>query len=75
MTIGEHGFAFDPFQSTAVISGDIDDNGRLSGKLLREGPERRGLSIAFNGMATARDAIDGTLQSGRCRWRVTLHRG
>jgi hypothetical protein len=75
MTIGPRGFAFDPFQSTAVISGDVTDDGHLSGKLVRQGPDRRDLAIAFDGMATARDAIDGTLQSGRCRWRVTLHRG
>jgi hypothetical protein len=26
-------------------------------------------------MAAGSDAISGTLQSGRCHWTVTLHRG
>jgi hypothetical protein len=26
-------------------------------------------------MAVGNDAINGTLQSGRCRWTVTLRRG
>jgi hypothetical protein len=75
MTIGAHGFAFDPFQSTAVLSGDVSDDGHLSGKLVRQGPDRRDLSLAFDGAATGHGAINGTLQSGRCRWKVTLHRG
>jgi hypothetical protein len=75
MTIGEHGFALDPFQSTSVLSGNVTGDGHLSGKLVREGPDRRDLSLAFDGAAIARDTIDGTLQSGRCRWKVTLHRG
>jgi hypothetical protein len=75
MTIGPKGFAFDPFQGTTVLSGDVAEDGRLTGKLVRTGPDHRDLSIAFDGMTTGDRAIEGTLQSGRCRWKVTLHRG
>jgi hypothetical protein len=75
MSIGEGGFGLDPFQSTAVIRGTVSDDGHLGGKLVRQGTGHQDLSIAFEGMATGSDAISGTLQSGRCRWTVTLHRG
>ncbi|HEY7579427.1 MAG TPA: hypothetical protein VH855_17675 [Acetobacteraceae bacterium] len=75
MTIGERGFAFDPFQSTAVVHGDVADDGHLKGKLVRAGPDHRDLSIAFDAVASTPDAIDGMLQSGRCRWTVELRRG
>jgi hypothetical protein len=75
MTIGERGFGLDPFQSTAVIRGEVGNDGHLSGSLIRQGAEHQNLSIAFEGMAAGSDAISGTLQSGRCRWTVTLHRG
>ena len=75
MTIGPQGFAFDPFQSTTVLNGNVTVDGHLAGRLVRQGPDHRDLSIAFNGVTTARDAIGGTLQSGRCHWKVTLHRG
>jgi hypothetical protein len=75
MSIGESGFGLDPFQSTAVIRGTVSDGNHLSGKLVRHDAEHQDLSIAFEGMATGSDAISGTLQSGRCRWTVTLHRG
>jgi hypothetical protein len=75
MTIGERGFAFDPFQSTQVVHGDIDENNQLVGKLVRAGPERQDLSLAFAGTAATADVIEGSLQSGRCRWTVRLHRG
>jgi hypothetical protein len=75
MSIGEGGFGLDPFQSTAVIRGTVSDDDRLSGKLVRQGAGHQDLSIGFEGMATGSDTISGTLQSGRCRWAVTLHRG
>jgi hypothetical protein len=75
MTIGEHGFAFDPFQSVVVVHGDLADDGRLTGKLARVGPDHRDLSIVFDAAASPHNTIDGMLVSGRCRWRVALHRG
>lgn len=75
MTIGEHGFAFDPFQSTQVIRGDIGERNQLFGKLALTGPEHQDLSLVFAGTAATADAIEGSLQSGRCHWTVTLHRG
>jgi hypothetical protein len=75
MTIGEGGFGLDPFQSTTVINGEVSDDGRLAGKLVRQGADHHEVSITFEGKAVASDAISGTLQSGRCRWTVTLHRG
>jgi hypothetical protein len=75
MSIGEKGFGFDPFQSTTVIQGTVSSDGHFSGKLARQGAEHQNLSIGFEATATGSDAIDGTLQSGRCHWTVTLHRG
>lgn len=75
MTIGEHGFALDPFQGAAVIRGDVSEDSRLVGKLVRTGPGHQDLSVIFEGKASTADTIDGLLQSGRCRWTVTLHRG
>ena len=75
MTIGEHGFAFDPFQGVEVVRGDVARNGHLVGKLVRTGPGNQDLTITFEGTAATADAIDGLLQSGRCRWTVSLHRG
>ncbi len=75
MTIGEHGFAFDPFQGAEVVRGDVARNSRLVGKLVRTGPGHQDLSITFEGTASTTDTIDGLLQSGRCRWTVALHRG
>ena len=75
MTIGEDGFGFDPFSSTAVINGGVAADGHLSGTLVREGADHRKLSLGFEGMASEPGTITGVLQSGRCRWSVTLHRG
>jgi hypothetical protein len=75
MSIGEGGFGLDPFGSTAVIRGTISSDGHLSGALVRQGAEHQVLSITFEGAAAGSGAISGTLQSGRCRWTVTLHRG
>lgn len=75
MTIGEHGFALDPFQGAEVVRGDVTKDGRLVGKLVRTGPGHQDLSVTFEGTASKVNTIDGLLQSGRCRWTVTLHRG
>jgi hypothetical protein len=75
MSIGKSGFGLDPFQSTTVIYGKIDEEGRLSGRLNRLSAEHQDLSIVFEGRATGSDAISGTLESGRCHWTMTLHRG
>jgi hypothetical protein len=78
MTIGARGFGFDPFQSTTVINGEVSDGGRLVGNLVRQGADHHDISISFEGNASddaGRTAISGILQSGRCRWTVTLHRG
>ncbi len=75
MSIGGTGFGLDPFQSTTIIRGEVGDDGRLVGRLVRHGPDHHDLSIAFEGSATGSAAISGTLQSGRCRWTVTLRRG
>ncbi len=75
MTIGEHGFAFDPFQGAEVVRGDVGKDSRLVGKLVRAGPGRQDLSITFEGKASTSDTIQGLMQSGRCRWTVALHRG
>jgi hypothetical protein len=75
MSIGEKTFGFDPFQSTSVIDGNISPDGHLNGRLDRQSGNHQDLSITFMGNAAAKGTIDGTLQSGRCRWTVTLHRG
>ncbi len=74
LSIGEDGFGFDPFQSTTIIHGRIDD-GHLRGTLVRQGADHREVSIAFQAVASTSDQINGTLQSGRCRWTVMLRRG
>ena len=77
MSIGAKGLGFDPFQSTTVIQGVVDKDGHLIGNLTRQGADRHDLSVSFEGSAsmTGAEAIDGTLVSGRCRWKVTLRRG
>jgi hypothetical protein len=74
MSIGSKGFGFDPFQSTAVVQGDVED-GHLSGRLVRQGSQHQDLSLAFDGATQGSDTITGTLISGRCHWHVTLRRG
>jgi hypothetical protein len=75
MSIGGKGFGFDPFQSTTVIQGDVGTDGRMIGSLTRLGSDHQNLSITFEGGASGSDTISGTLQSGRCHWTVTMHRG
>jgi hypothetical protein len=54
MTIGKKGFGLDPFQSTAVIHGEVGDDGHLHGSLIRQGGDHQDLSIGFEGMAPDR---------------------
>jgi len=75
MTIGEKGFGFDPFASTVVIQGKLDPAGHLSGTLIREGGNHQQVAISFNAAASDPNTIQGTIQSNRCQWTVTLHRG
>jgi hypothetical protein len=79
MSIGEKGFAFDPFQSTTVIQGAVGKDGHLTATLTRQGGDHQNLSVRFEGTASGAgsesETIDGTLVSGRCHWKVTLHRG
>ncbi len=79
MSIGDKGFAFDPFQSTTVIQGAVGKDGRLTGNMTRQGGDRQNLSVSFEGAASGAgseaETIDGALASGRCHWKVTLHRG
>ena len=79
MSIGPKTFAFDPFQSTTVIQGDIDPAGHLRGALGRAGPGHDEIGIEFIGSGQRAvdgvETINGTLSSGRCEWTVSLHRG
>jgi hypothetical protein len=79
MSIGDKGFAFDPFQSTTVIQGAVGKDSRLSGNLTRQGGDHQNLLVSFDGSVSGTgsetEAIEGTLVSGRCHWKVTLHRG
>ncbi len=79
MSIGEKGFALDPFPSTTVMQGAVGKDGRLTGNMTRPGGNRQTLSVSFEGSVSGAgseaEAIDGTLESGRCHWKVTLHRG
>jgi hypothetical protein len=75
MTIGVKNFGFDPFQGTTVIQGEVDKDRILKGTFARQGGEHQNLSITFEGSSSDSATINGTLQSGRCHWMVTLHRG
>jgi hypothetical protein len=79
MSIGGKGFGFDPFQSTTVINGAVSKDGRLVGNLVRQGSDHRDFSVSFEGAVREEgsepEVINGTVASGRCRWKVTLHRG
>ncbi len=75
LTIGEKAFAFDPFQSTTVIRGEVGKDGHLNGSMIRQGGEHQNLTISFEGSASESGTLGGTIQSGRCQWKVALHRG
>ena len=78
MRIGGNTFAFDPFESTTIINGNVEGD-VLKGSLTRIGGGHRQLSITFEGHArTGPDrekAIEGVLASGHCVWQVVLARG
>lgn len=78
MTIGGDSFGFDPFQSTSVIKGTVQDGNHLLGILNRPGGNKQALAIALDARAApaadGRKEIAGSLISGRCIWRVTLRR-
>lgn len=80
MSIGVDGaFAIDPFASTLVIRGKRDPDGHYRGVLHRVDPNGQTLSLTFEGLAvdtsSHASAILGTIETGPCRWSVTLHRG
>ena len=78
MSVSRDKFAFDPFQSTAIIHGSVVER-RLTGRLERIGGEHRVSIIELEAEAkTGSDGsrfIQGELKSGSCRWRVELHPG
>jgi hypothetical protein len=78
MSIGGGEFAFDPFQSTAVLRGKIDPAGSLSGQVVRPAPGNQPVMMGFLGQVQRTEDIEsiaGMLRSGRCHWSVTLRRG
>jgi len=79
MSVGSKTFGFDPFEGTEVIQGDVTADGRLKGTLQRQGGDHQNLSLSFeadsSGSTSAAPTISGKLDSGRCQWTVTLHRG
>jgi hypothetical protein len=75
MSIGQKGFGFDPFVSTVVIRGEVREDGHLRGSTVHHSADHQDVALDFEGFAARPDQIDGTLQSGRCSWTVTLHRG
>ena len=75
LSIGPKGFGFDPFQSTLTIQGEVSEDGHLHGSASRRGADHQELTITFDGSATRPGLIEGSLQSGRCRWAVDLRRG
>jgi hypothetical protein len=78
MSVGSNTFAFDPFQSTAVLQGKIGPAGDLSGEAVRPTTGNESISIGFLGRIQrlgGPERIVGTLISGRCHWSVTLLRG
>ena len=82
MTVSAHGFAFDPFGSTFVITGTVSEAGALQGTLKRvlsaEGAKHVERSLTFTGNGQQPESgearIVGQLASGRCTWRVALQR-
>ncbi len=78
MRIGGNTFAFDPFESTTIINGEVE-GAELKGVLTRVGGGHRTLSMTFTGRAntetSSRDVIEGVLSSGNCAWQVMLTRG
>ncbi len=78
MSIGTRTFAFDPFQSTGVIRGDVSPSGDFSGNAVRPVPGSTSITMDFVGRLQQAEGVErivGTLTSGRCHWTVTLLRG
>jgi hypothetical protein len=78
MSVGSKTFAFDPFQSTAVLQGKIGPAGDLFGEAVRPISGNRSITIGFLGRIQPPDGVErivGTLTSGRCHWSVVLLRG
>jgi hypothetical protein len=78
MSIGDSTFAFDPFQSTAVLSGKIGPTGDLQGEAVRPVHGNKPVTMGFLGRVQQSEGLErigGTLTSGRCHWSVTLRRG
>jgi hypothetical protein len=79
LTVGPQDFAFDPFQSTTVISGQVGPDHRLAGTLTRLGGQHQTLTISFDAGpqvdATGKETIAGSVVSGRCTWSMALTRG
>ena len=78
MSIDRSTFAFDPFQSTAVMSGKIGPAGDLTGEAVRPAPGNRSVTIDFVGrveQSEGAERVVGSLTSGRCHWSVMLLRG
>ncbi len=78
MSIGSGTFAFDPFQSTAVLQGKIGPAGDLMGEVVRPVPGSKPITMGFLGRIQHSEGVErivGTLTSGRCHWSVTLRRG
>lgn len=78
MSIGSDTFAFDPFQSTAVLRGKVGSAGDLVGKATRPVLAGSSITMEFLGRVTRSESderIVGTLISGRCHWSVILFRG
>jgi hypothetical protein len=77
MRLNSKEFAFDPFGSTMVIQGKVEED-HLEGSSTMAAPGQKGITTQFTGTIThsANEpaAIQGTMTSGQCTWRVTLHR-
>lgn len=78
MSASRDKFAFDPFQSTTIIHGDVV-KGRLTGRLERIGGDHRVSAIELDAQATTgsdgNQSIQGELKSGSCQWHIELHPG
>jgi hypothetical protein len=78
MSIARGSFAFDPFQSTTVLQGNVGPTGDLVGEAVRLVTGNIPITMDFHGQVQKSDGgerILGTLASGRCHWSVALLRG
>jgi hypothetical protein len=76
MTLGSEKFSFAPFESVTVIAGKVDRD-RLEGSTTVAAPGQKGVAFQFTGAIShprnEPSVIRGTLTSGQCTWRVSLH--